>query len=364
MTRETSQALALIRWPLIMCIVAVHVFAPGTVSVHGTEFDLASVPEFAGLWKCVSAFLMENGVATFFFISGYLFFTGGEMTLERYRTKVRSRVRSLAVPYLIWNAIAVLFLCMLALPVFRRFLPEFELSRFIPSAGHLFKGFVMNDLHGYPHNAPMWFLRDLMLCVALALPVNYLMDRTRWAVVGLLGALCLYLYTQPPGYPLLIVSALFFFYFGGYLAKRGHDLLGFFSRWKYAAYILYPLLGVAFMYADGVDHRLAMFIKSVNLMVVIALAVNLAGYLVRHRGMRANRFLNGATFFVFAAHFIGLDYYRKILLTAFHPQSGAAVVAVFIAGYFLLLGFLLLTYFCLDRLAPRVAAVLTGKRSS
>lgn len=348
-----------------MCIVAVHVFEPVTVSVHGVERHLDAVPEFAGFWKLVRGFLQENGVATFFFISGYLFFAGGEMTSERYRRKLRSRVGSLFVPYVLWNAIAVLFLCVLALPVFRRFLPDFDLANFIPSASGLASGFVMNSLEGYPHDSPMWFIRELMLCVLTVPLVKLLPERVRGWFVAVLGALCCLFFVGGSGWPQLLTSALFFFYFGGWLGMRGHDLLVFFRRFRTAALILYPLLSVLFMaLSDGPYATLAMFVKWCDLMVVIALAVNLAGWLVHRHDVRANRFLNGATFFVFAAHFIGLDYYRKILMTVFHPATGLGTVLTFVAGYFLLLGWLLVLYWLLTRFAPAVARVLTGKRAS
>lgn len=72
----TSKALALIRWPLVMCIVAVHVFVPVSVTVGGEVYDVGASSLNMGLWRFVKGFISENGVATFFFISGFLFMTG------------------------------------------------------------------------------------------------------------------------------------------------------------------------------------------------------------------------------------------------------------------------------------------------
>ncbi len=360
---RTSQALALIRWPLIMCIVAVHVFYPATVDIHGQLTDLSSSDLYMGWWHIVRGFIMENGVATFFFISGYLFFAGGEMTMARFRTKVHRRIHSLLIPYILWNAIAVLFLCMLALPLFNSLVPGFDLSEHFPTWKQYVKGFFMHSFAGYPHNPPLWFIRELMVCVAVVPVFNAIMKRTGIVLPVLLGILCCYLYTRPSDYFLLLVSALFFFYFGAWLGMRGHDLLRFFARWKVPCIILYPLLGILFIWLDGPYPRMAMFVKSINLMVVIGLAVNIAGYCVHRHNLRANRFLNGATFFVFAAHYIGLDYFRKAVFAAFHPTGELGYLATMFAVYFFLLAELLLVYWLLTRLAPPLARVLTGKRT-
>lgn len=355
MDQTTSRVLALIRWPLIMCIVAVHAFSLDTLQVSGEIIKLEDYDLFRKLWNVVKGFLSENGVATFFFISGYLFFSGGEMTMERYKTKVRRRFQSLFVPYVVWNTIALIFICGMGYLAYR------ELTI---GSGDAVSGYLMNDFAGYPHDAPMWFIRELMLCVLLVPVFNYFAVRIGWIVVGALGVGCFYLYTRESDYMLLLFSSLFFFYFGGMLAIRNINLLDFFGKWKIQCFILYPLLGVAYMIVNSWSYEVAMLIKCCNMLVVIALAINLAAYLVNKHDLKVNKFLTGASFFVFASHYIALYHFKVALMKVFHPTTDLGVVATFVFGYFLLLGCLLGLYYLITIAMPRTAGLLTGHRAS
>lgn len=216
----TSKALALIRWPLVMCIVAVHVFVPVSVTVGGEVYDVGASSLNMGLWRFVKGFISENGVATFFFISGFLFDRAGHEP-RCVPGEVRRRVHSLLVPYVIWNVLALLCVLFVALPG--------SDGPAGMSVGHMIKGFVMKNMLGYPHDAPLWFIRDLMVCIAVA-PAMGLIIRRKWGwwMVVLLGAACFWLYTRPTSYPLLLVSALFFFYWGAYMTSsgRGESICG------------------------------------------------------------------------------------------------------------------------------------------
>lgn len=221
----------------------------------------------------------------------------------------------------------------------------------------------MKNMLGYPHDAPLWFIRDLMVCIAVA-PAMGLIIRRKWGwwMVVLLGAACFWLYTRPTSYPLLLVSALFFFYWGAYMTSSGRgDLYAVFRPLQVPCLVLYPLLGVIYMLVEPFSHEWAMIVKCCNLLVVIPLAVNIACWFV-NRGCSANRFLTSATFFVFASHYVVLAYFRPLMLSAIRPGSEGGMLLTFVAGYFLLLGVLLSVYFLLTRFTPRIARILTGKR--
>ena len=73
---DTSRVLAMLRWPLAMCIVAVHWFANADSALDTLRPD-AVWPISASVANAVRVFLSDNGVGSFFFISGFLFFGGG-----------------------------------------------------------------------------------------------------------------------------------------------------------------------------------------------------------------------------------------------------------------------------------------------
>ncbi len=95
-----SQVIRYIRFPLILVIIFFHVrfsnvnFVDADIDVeHFILYDYLSYPfELIG----------HIGVPLFFFISGYLFFTK-RVLIRKYISSIKKRVKSLLVPYVLWN---------------------------------------------------------------------------------------------------------------------------------------------------------------------------------------------------------------------------------------------------------------------
>ncbi len=118
-------------------------------------------------------FFCVVAVPIFFFISGYLFFKG----LEEWNTsvwigKLKKRVRTLLVPYLVWNLLSILvqFLSDNKAALLEGMPPNIGVWfqtiggwRVLWGTGHL----------GLPHNAPLWFIRNLMLLAVFAPVIFY-----------------------------------------------------------------------------------------------------------------------------------------------------------------------------------------------
>ena len=91
---------------LVLTVLTEHYF--------GTScFDNVGKHDFPMLfWFCeiTNAFFRGQSVPVYFFISGYLFFLGGNFSFDKYFKKIKSRIKSLLFPYMIWNTIAVIML--------------------------------------------------------------------------------------------------------------------------------------------------------------------------------------------------------------------------------------------------------------
>lgn len=109
-------------------------------------------------------FLEHTCVPMFFAISGYLFFRG--FNVNQVKSKLLRRVKSLLVPYIIWNIIYVTFMYVM-----------FQIG-FIQNLG------FSSDIYGTlkaifnAECSPLWFLRYLMLFVCIA-PLAYFVLRYR-----------------------------------------------------------------------------------------------------------------------------------------------------------------------------------------
>jgi len=61
-----------------------------------------------GVKRTIDAFLSDLIVPVFFFISGFLFFKGHQWSKTFYAGKIKKRLRTLLLPYCLWNALGIL----------------------------------------------------------------------------------------------------------------------------------------------------------------------------------------------------------------------------------------------------------------
>lgn len=99
-----------LRFPLIVGVVLIHCFGK-PFDYEALDFNHLSNMDCYNLFRVsISKVLTHICVPTFYFISSYLFFKGLETwNRDRWIQKIRRRVKTLFIPFLIWNTIAILF---------------------------------------------------------------------------------------------------------------------------------------------------------------------------------------------------------------------------------------------------------------
>ena len=104
-----SKTISFIRFPLIVGVVFIHSNML-VVNIQGTLIRYDRWPIVAFLMKLFSVVFADVCVPLFFFISGFLFFYKPDFTRGVYIDKLRKRVKTLLVPYLIWNFVGFIIL--------------------------------------------------------------------------------------------------------------------------------------------------------------------------------------------------------------------------------------------------------------
>lgn len=100
-----SKALSFMRFPLASLIVLLHTGI--TCGPEDFTYYLANY---------INAPIVQLAVPTFFFMSGYLFFIGKEeYNFNIYISKLKKKITTLVIPYIIWNLIAIFFLYSLSI---------------------------------------------------------------------------------------------------------------------------------------------------------------------------------------------------------------------------------------------------------
>ena len=182
----------------------------------------------------------QIAVPGFFLISSYLFFRN--FTLDRLWIKWNSRIRSVLVPYIVWNLLYYLgYVIGSRLPV---------VSEIIGKGKIPFHFTVAADavLH-YTYNYVFWYLNQLIILVFLA-PVIYLFIRQRLTGILLLTGTLAAIYCGV-FLPFVNLDALFYYSFGAFAAVLGRRFAE--QPWSRKRLLTGFVIVAAGLFIKGVD---------------------------------------------------------------------------------------------------------------
>lgn len=193
-------------------------FSVLVVMIHGNNIALfLTAGESGGLAAfvirlegIVSAALPTVAVPGFFMISAYLF--GRKLTWEKLPGKMLRRVKSVLVPYIVWNSLYYFAMAGAGL------IPG--LQQLTGKAGVTLSlaGWADAVLH-YRYNPVLWYMQQLIFLIALAPLIYGLMSRL---YLGAAALLILFLIVGKGALiPVLNLDALLYYSTGLYLALHG-----------------------------------------------------------------------------------------------------------------------------------------------
>ena len=163
----------------------------------------------------VSGMMGRCAVPLFYVISGYLFFLKVPEGMKSIYGKMRKRVGTLVVPYIIGCLFFVGFgVLMAVLPGVSKYMNSSMMPLFSKPIGEILRSVFYDAGNGSPCAFQLWFLRDLILIVATS-PLWYLLlKHLRWILVVTCFGLT-YLHIQ-----FIPFFALFWFVLGGGLNEE------------------------------------------------------------------------------------------------------------------------------------------------
>lgn len=145
--------------------------------IHGYYLEASDYPFAMALQKFTGTNgLSRVAVPLFFLISGMLFFNGITQVKQSF-TKQKKRIRTLLIPYILWNIIFVLWYVVLQnLPGIGGFINSDMVSTI--TNGSLLT--AIKELFWVPAGFHLWFLRDLIFIVVLSPIIYYIIRNTKW----------------------------------------------------------------------------------------------------------------------------------------------------------------------------------------
>lgn len=162
----------------------------------------------------ISGMMGRCAVPLFYVISGYLFFLKVPEGMKSIYGKMRKRVGTLVVPYVIGCLFFIGFgVLMAVLPGVSKYMNSSVMPLFSRPMGEILRSIFYDAGNGSPCAFQLWFLRDLILIVATS-PLWYLcLKHLKWGFVAVVFVLT---YWDVPHVPFY---SLFWFVLGGQLTS-------------------------------------------------------------------------------------------------------------------------------------------------
>lgn len=290
-------------------------------------------------------------VPLFFIISGALFYRN--YTPQVYGRKLKSRVKTLLIPYFCWNILMMLFNAVATVFFSRYFIGR---KAFVFSLPTILKGFFH-----YEYNNPFWFVFALMVFAVFA-PVIYPILRNRWVALAAIAALWL-LSDRGLGLPEPLFfdrTCIIYYMVGGALGIHGWNVFSAPSKKSLRIPASFCLM-LCWGYEYGIYRELYQVTPgiTVGVHILTALSFWVCADAVCER-VRARVFMEHS-FWVYAMHMNVSAVITKLIYLA-GPKHWAMAIPNFLVTTVLTLTAIEFTCWFLRRFLPPVYRLLCGSR--
>ncbi|MBR5451495.1 MAG: acyltransferase [Clostridia bacterium] len=299
-----------------------------------------------------SSSITQFAVPMFFMLSGITFFKEYDNT--KYLTKIKSRLFTLIVPYLLWNTIWL---------VWEIFSSYSFISKF-SSADTDYSLTLTNVLKGvffYGCNQPFWFMFNLII-FSLAAPIVYFIIKNKYiafASIITLSVLALFgihiptsVFYYPNSIIFYLIGATIGYHYFDFISKKSSRKTQIVSIALLSAYILAKNILPQELHIDN-------YLTEVIMFTLCAFALwNVADIFIEKIKPRA---IYRRSFAIYAMHLNVAIIILKVLNMVL-PQSEWLEIPKFIIMVVLTLIIINLVCSFLERFLPKIYAVLMGNR--
>lgn len=352
----TSRVVSFLRFPLIVAVIFIHC----NLMVKNPELE--TMPVFYFL-VYITMKLVCIAVPLFFFISGLLFFKEGCFDFGLYQKKLKRRVHTIVIPYLLWNIIYFLILGFMqlikpdTLVILHKHIADFRFQDF------LWIFWDISQITGLPDDqraclvGAFWFLQCLFVLFLVSPIVYYLIKYLRHFVLFIIGFL--YFTDFIPEMPGIQCNAIVYFMLGAYFSIMNIDFIGIIKQTPIQFYIVLMIgaLFISYLFNDNAT------IYNITDLFLQAVVFAITAYMIESNRWRENQYLISSVFFVFAVHRL----FSATLMTISYYIIPSIYSDFVLYLYYLLMVLLtmvasLAVYQLFNRCLPRTTNVLNGGR--
>lgn len=349
---EIYKTITFLRFPAILLVVTLHAYT----AARG--LNLGNANDYFHISYVLSLCLGEMGVPLFFAISGFLFYNNYNTSIYTY--KLKTRVHSLLIPYLFWNALMILFYgIMQSIPQFSGYfsgnnlpIAHYDLINFIRAfwdCGH------WNAGDGLPILQPYWYIRNLMLLSILSPIIFYYLKFTKW--FGVIVPAVSWIYTPQLA---LSLSSLTFFSLGALIAIKRMDIVSFLKeKQQMLISIFVILLIIEYFFHFYLPNSYNYYLHRITIIAGIPFLFSIA--LSLKDKFSISPLLTNASFLIYTIHFPIIIGIRKIGIKWISSISEGMNIILYFTSIILTTLICISIYYILNRHFPKLTRITTGR---
>ncbi len=367
---ETFEVIDWLRFPLVLLVVYIHSVGD-EIKYDSIDFSHLSSFDLYNLLKVgISNVLAHIAVPIFFFISGFLFFRNiKEWDYSIYILKLKKRIKSLFLPFILWNSIAIFL-------ILQGLIRTHGLDSAIDFLGdnHYLRLYwdcnmwedyrcnwlgISTPMYG-PYLPPLWYLRDLMV-MSLFVPCFYcLFKYTKfWGLVILFFCYISGVGLNCPGFH---TTSVFFFGAGAYISIKKIDFIKWLWRFRFVIIPIQVLLLFITIRFLGYHTRIGEFIYPFFVIMGSATAFCIATFFVK-KALLIPHIFSESSFFIYLSHYILVTSFSTSLMKVLLGTSNPLLMSIgYLLSPFISVTICMLVYLFLRRITPSICSILVGFR--
>ena len=354
---KESYALSLIRFPLAALIVLLH-----------TEITCGPEDFTYYLANYINAPMVQLAVPTFFFMSGYLFFIGENIfNINTYTIKLKKKIKTLIIPYIIWNLVAITFLYSYQY-IKKEPIDPWSLTEIFWAHGD---GIQTTSILGYkypiiisPAAGVLWFMRDLIMMMICSIIIFPIIKYLKWWIFPIF-ILANYIKLGIP-FPGFSLTAITFFYSGAFFSINNINIFLWLKKHQYFWLFTWPILATILQILKTYTTKEVYQLLSIFVSIFgIAFVFMLSYLLINSKNKIVNKImsLGETSFFIYT-------FGNTLILWILNKDIGYLLNKIPHIGHFLCYEFLfiakviecILVFYIMKKYTPHLLSILIGGR--
>lgn len=352
MTNYLSDKIRLVSFLLIILVLYIH------SGFHENEIEGMYWNNL--IQDFISGKMGRLAVPLFFMISGYLYFRNTYRGVSTVIKKMKSRVKTILLPYLISCVFFVLFLVLLQIiPGVSNYMNgNITLLFGKPIVDILQNIFWVSDGGNSPLAFQLWFLRDLIAIVAISPFLYYIFRILQWWSIPLIFGLSLVHIIEPAS----LFSSLFWFSIGSVISLTKISIEFNIGKWSNIILLLYIILSVWELILG--DRYFIHFQKPIVLIGIIGVWLTYDSLVSKQFILKESKCLSlccGFTFFIYLFHEPTINIVRKLIVILI-GKTQIGYSASYLLSPFIFILLAVLIGICLKKISPKIYSSLVGGR--